>query len=149
MKKRGRQLFLVLASLIVFNEATNLLLVITTGSSISTWLRSMCFPLVILWAVWNVWNSGDRGSRFTLGGLLIAKSLIAMWVFGFLMISMAKITPSNEARFFWEISAFLFALPALQAIVFIAIGLTICYSRSIRAFLETRKDRQNAFESSP
>lgn len=136
--KFGQRLFLVLASLIVINEGWNLLFVIVSGTSISSWFRSMSFPVVILWAVWNAWSSGDRSSRFTLGGLVIAKSLLAMWIFGFLMIRMAEVTPPSEAHFFWEVSAVLFALPAIHAVLFIAIGFTICFSRSIGAFLETR-----------
>lgn len=146
MIKRGQRLFLLLASLIVINEVGNVILTIVSGTSISTWFKPMFMPLLILWTVWNVWSTGDRWARLSLGILVLAKGLLALWVFGLLMIRMAEITPPTEARFFWEISAALFAFPAIHASLLIVIGLVICCSPSIRAFLETRMYRQNPID---
>lgn len=140
MIQRGRRLFLILASIIVINEFINILLVIIGGTSISGRISSLLFPAFILWGVWEVWRTGERVSRMGLGCLLILRSAFNLCIFGYLMIGMAKVTPPEKAAFFWEISALLFALPGLHAIVFIAIGLAICFSRSIRMFLETRTE---------
>ena len=138
MAKRGRILYLILALLIVLNQSANIVLALSGSSENFRWLNSVLLPAFTIWAVWNLWQTGEKWMRWGLATWTLVKGLASLYFLGYIMYRMAEITPPESADFFFQISGTLFTIPAIDACIFVVIGLALFFSPSIRIFLETR-----------
>jgi hypothetical protein len=138
MLKRGKFLFIFLASLIVVNEATNILFSLSRPFSEIRWVTSIFLPMLMIWSAWELWKTGNKATRWTFSGLIVLKGISLLFAFGYVAYRLFKeIPPESLAELFW-FPNLMVIIPILYSIMFIVVGISLFCIPSINAFLDSR-----------
>ncbi len=131
--RRGRVFFLILATLIVVDRASSLVLaLIGDTENLSIW-QSILLPVLVILGVVSLWR-GETGLRRLMAAWALLHGGINLLIFGFLIYRMAAVTPPEQAGFLLNVSAMLFGFSLLHAGFYIFVGLALLLSRSLKAF---------------
>ena len=133
--RRGRVIFLVLASLIIIDHFSRMVLaLIRDTKGLNLW-SSILFPTAVILGVVSLWQ-GARWLRRLMALWLLVHGGKHLFIIGLLMYQMATVTPPDQADFFLRMSGILFGFPILYGGFCVSAGLALLGSRSLKAFFD-------------
>ena len=135
LAQRGRILFLILATLIIFDGVSRFVRPLIFTDAHFTFRESVLVPAVIIFIIVSLWQLEPRHRRFRPYVFLIYGGG-CLFQYARLMYRMALATPPEEADRFAERALAIFGLPVLEAVFFIVASMMLVFSPSLKDFFE-------------
>ena len=133
--RRGRAFFLILATLIVVDRLSSIVLAfIGDTENLSLW-RSVLSPGLVILGVVSLWQ-GETWLRWLMAAWSLMHGGTNLLILAVIMYRMAAVTPPEQTGFFLNMSAMLFWFPLLHASFYISTGLALLLSRSLNSFFD-------------
>jgi hypothetical protein len=133
LARRGRAVFLFIATLIVLDRLSSIVLALAGDPAELRLWRSVCIPALMILGVLSLWQGETWPRRlFALWCLLHGGLILAP--LGFVLFRMAEITPPEKSDVFQGVTVFLLGLPLLYAAFYMLAGAVLWLSPSVRAF---------------
>ena len=138
-ERRGKRLFLVLATLLVLEKVAGITLALSGGLAEVRWVESVVQPVGFALAVAFLWQ-GDVWLRWLVGLMCIFSGGLLAFVCGQLLVKLAGVTPPEGAGFFMQIAGFPVGLVGVFGLLHVVAGLLFLASPSIRAFFRYQRE---------
>jgi hypothetical protein len=133
--RRGRVFYLILATLIVADRLLAIVLaLVASNGNFNPW-RSLLFPVMVMGGVILLWQ-GDKWLRWGVAVWSLLHGAGNLLIIGYVVYSMASVTPPEGTGFFRTTTALLFGIPLLHAGFYIFAGLALLLSRSLKLFFD-------------
>lgn len=134
LQKRGKRLFLILASLLILEKLAGIGFAVSSGLNELNWLKSVIGPLGFAVAVAFLWQ-GDVWLRWLVGLVCLLTGAPLMLVSGRAVMELANATPPEATGISMRLAGLPFGLLPLYGGFFVVAGLLFLFSPSLRAFL--------------
>lgn len=138
-ERRGRRLFLILASLIILEKLAGVGLALSGGLAEVKWYKSVAQPVGLAVAVAGLWL-GDVWLRWLVGVACIVTGGYSALVSGWLLVKLADGIPPEAARFFIWAAGLPIGLIGLVGLLYVLAGLLFLFSPSLRAFFRYQRE---------
>ena len=139
-ERRGKRLFLVLATTIILHKLLDVGFAFTGGLATVNWMRGVLQPAVIAISVAYIWE-GENWLRCLLGAAFVLHGAVQLWLGGRVLIAFAEKTPPKAAGYFWQVIGIPFGIIALIGLFYVMAGLLFLFSPSMRAFFKYQRER--------
>ena len=140
LAKRGRLFFLILATLIVLDRASAIMLALTGDAAHFRLLTSVLLPAVIIFWVASLWQ-GDTQRRHVPAFILLLYGGGNLFNFGRVIPGTALAERPADVGLFLQVSLRLLGFPVLHASCYIVAGLALLLSPSLYAFFDHQSQR--------
>jgi hypothetical protein len=132
-ERRGKRLFVVLATLITLEKLASIGLALSNGFGEVTWWKSVGQPAGFALAVGLLWY-GDVWLRWLVGFGCLLTGGLPLFVTGRLLFRLAEVTPPDATEFFMQVVLYPVALAMSVSLFYVLAGLLFLFSTSMRAF---------------
>lgn len=139
LASKGRLLFLVMAPAMVTN--------FVGWSVLQTfnWFRGISGPFTIvylllsLWAVWNLSKTGDPVLRVYLGVVCFFEGVSPLSIFDTFFMRVVEIATNGAPEYPFQWLELLWLFPVTYSIAFIAFGVLLLFSPSMRVYFRRKR----------
>ena len=138
-ERRGKRLFLVLATLIILEKLAGVVLALIVADGAIDWRKSILQPLGTALAVGFLWQ-GDVWLRWLVGIALVLWGGLMTFVSAHVLILLAKRTPPDDAGFYMRWVGYPIGIFALFGLFYLTAGLLFLISPSMRAFFRYQRE---------
>jgi hypothetical protein len=147
-ERRGKRLFLVLASLIILEKLIGTGLVLSGNWAEIKWWPSVGRPLVLVFMVLILWQ-GDTFYRWLVGLTCILSGLPLAVIAGRVIVATAEVTPPEATGFFMQIVGYPMGFLGLIGLCYMIVGLLFLVSPSLRAFFRHQREGPRFWTGEP
>jgi hypothetical protein len=138
-ERRGKRLFLVLATIIILDELIKVGFALSGGLADVKWLESVARPLAFVVAVALLWN-GENWLRWLVGVACVVYGGGLALVSSHLLIKFGGITPPNATGNFMHVIGYPLVIVGFLAVFYLGAGLAFLLSPSLRAFFRYQRE---------
>lgn len=138
-ERRGKWLFLALATLIVLEKLVGVGLTLFGGLAEVRWLKSVAQPVAFAFAVAYLWQ-GDVWLRWLVGVACVFSGGLLAFVSGRVLVKLAGVTPPEATGFFMQAAGYPIGLIGVVGLLYVAAGLLFLFSPSLRAFFRHQRE---------
>ena len=139
VERRGRIIFLAIASLIVGLKLSSVILAFAGGWEQVQWWKSVIQPLGFALGVVCLWQ-GENWLRWLLALALVVIGGSHLFVVARLTSLVAKETPPQHAGFFLELLGLPLGLVGAIGLFYLSAGLVLLMSPSVKAFFAYQRE---------
>ena len=143
-ERRGKRLFLVLATLIILEKLAGLAITLTAGLAEINWLRSVLQPVAFALAVAFLWQ-GDTWLRWLVGAACLLSGGLLAFICGRVLLKLAGETPPAATEVFMQVVGYPIGLVGVYGLLYVLAGLLFLFSPSLRAFFRYQREVRWAF----
>jgi len=140
LAKRGRLFFLILATLIVLDRVSAIMLALTGDAAHFRILTSVLLPAVIIFWVASLWQ-GDTQRRHVPAFILLLYGGGNLFNYGRVILGTALAERPADVGLFLQVSLRPLGFPVLHASCYIVAGLALLLSPSLYAFFDHQSQR--------
>jgi hypothetical protein len=138
-ERRGKRLFLVLATLIVLEKLAGVGLTLSGGLAEVRWLKSVAQPLGFAIAVAFLWQ-GDVWLRWLVGVACVLSGGLLAFVSGRVLVKLAGVTPPEATGYFMQVAGYPIGLVGAFGLLYVLAGLLFLFSPGMRAFFRYQRE---------
>jgi hypothetical protein len=139
LERRGKRLFLILATFIILDRLVGVGLALHGGWAGLDWLRSVVRPIGVAMAVGFLWQ-GDVWLRWAVGAACVVVGAPQVFVSGHLLYKLAKVTPPKATGFLTQVVGSALGVIGLIGLFYLAAGLLFLFSPSMWAFFRYQRE---------
>lgn len=145
--RRGRLIYLVFAIAIVVDLVSSAVLSLILNSENFSLLKSVVIPLAVIYFILDLWQ-GDKLTRWLLASWTLVRGAGNLFTVALILYRLASVTKPEQTDFFIDVIVIPFLIPMLYGVFYLAAGLTLLLSPSIKLFCERQsKLAEGVFET--
>ena len=143
-ERRGKRLFLILATLIILEKLAGVGLALSGGLTEVKWFKSVVQPIGFALAVAFLWQ-GDVWLRWLVGAACVFSGGLLAFVSGRVLVKLAGVTPPEATGFFLQVAGYPIGLVGIFGLLYVVAGLLFLFSPSMRAFFRYQRERRRVW----
>lgn len=138
-ERRGRRLFLILATLIILEKLASVGFAFAGGWAEVRWLKSVVQPIGFAVAVAFLWQ-GDVWLRWLVGVACVLSGGLLAFVSGRVLVKLSEATPPETTGFFMQVAGYPIGVIAGVGLLYVLAGLLFLFAPSLRAFFRYQRE---------
>jgi hypothetical protein len=139
LERRGKWLFLTLATLIVLEKLVGVGFALSEGLVEINWFRSVVSPIGVFCAIVGLWQ-GDEWLRRLVGGMFLLMGASQLYLSIRSMGALERKTPPGDANVLIDLVGTAFLMIGAFAVIYLIMGLLFLLSPSMKAFFRYQRE---------
>ena len=138
-ERRGKWLFLILASLIVIEKLFGVGLTLAGDWDKIKWLRSVVGPICFCVGLTALWD-GEYRFRWFMGGSIALIGSLQIFVIARILLKLSDLVTQDTLDLFMRVAGYPLGLVMAVGLFYLVAGLLLLFSPSIRAFFRYQRE---------